>query len=513
VVSNCISVEPVETELGRKRKINQSSCNKDFSCVRGYCPSFVSVIGGSVRKTAVEGADTGDEAAFEGLPDPGPADSAQPFNIYVAGIGGTGVITVGALLGMAAHLEGKGCLLLDVTGLAQKNGPVASHVRIADDPEGLHASRISKGAADLILGCDIVVSAGAEGLSRMSPERTLAVVNSHVAPTADFASTPDLDLSSDVMERAISRACGEGGHFVSATRLATALLGDAIASNLFLLGYAYQLGRLPVSLEALERAVELNGRAVEMNKRAIAWGRLAAHDPEAVEEAARPGLRDSEAVPFTSGLDELVANRIELLTDYQSRAWADRYRDLVERTRAREDAVTAGGTRLAEAVARYYAKLMAYKDEYEVARLYTNGNFLRQLEAEFEGDYKIQLHLAPQLLFPKDPETGRAIKVSVGPWALKAFSWLARLRFLRGTVFDPFGWMAHRQLERRLIVEYEKTVTEMLDGLNAENLDLAVQIASLPEGIRGFFDVKETHLAEVNPKRKELLAAFRMRAS
>jgi indolepyruvate ferredoxin oxidoreductase len=509
VQSNCISIEPVETEFGRKRKINQSSCNKDYSCVKGYCPSFVSVRGGRLRKISNDAVDTGDGALFAQLPDPGPADASRPFNIYVAGIGGTGVITVGALLGMAAHLEGRGCLLLDVTGLAQKNGPVASHVRIADDPDSLHATRISRGAADLLLGCDIVVAAGAEGLSRMSPERSWAVVNSHVAPTSDFASSPDLDLSSRGMEEAIGRAAGEGARFVEATRLATALLGDAIAANLFLLGYAYQLGRVPVSLDALERAIELNGRAVEMNKQALAWGRLAAHDAEAVEKLARPALRDSEASPPLETLEALVEHRAGFLTRYQSASWARRYRALVQRVVARERECDPDSDRLAKAVARYLAKLMSYKDEYEVARLYTDGDFQRQLEAEFEGDYRISLHLAPQMLFPKDEETGRALKVSVGPWVLTAFRVLAAFRFLRGTPLDPFGYAAHRRLERRLISDYEKTVDELLEGLSKDKLDLAVQIASLPEGIRGFFDVKERHLEDVLEKQAQLLAAFR----
>ena len=301
-------------------------------------------------------------------------------------------------------------------------------------------------------------------------------------------------------------------HFVAATRYATALLGDAIGSNLFLLGYAYQLGRLPVSLAALERAVELNGRSVDMNKRAIAWGRLAVHDLVAVEKAARPGLPTSEGAPKVQTLEELVAHRTRLLTDYQSSAYAARYRELVDRVIAAEEECQPGSTRLGEAVARYYAKLMAYKDEYEVARLYTNGAFRRQLEAEFEGDYKIQLHLAPQILFAKDRDTGRARKVTAGPWVLEAFAWLARLKFLRGTPFDPFGWVPHRKLERQLVADYEKQIGELLDDLNPENLDVAVEIAGLPEGIRGFSEVKEDHLADVRVKEKELLEAFRLRS-
>jgi indolepyruvate ferredoxin oxidoreductase len=414
---------------------------------------------------------------------------------------------------MAAHLEGKGCLLLDVTGLAQKNGPVASHVRIAAAPEDLHASRISKGAADLLLGCDIVVSAGPEGVSKLSPERTVAVVNSHVAPTADFANRPDLDLSSRGMEETIAGASGGHSHVIAATELARALLGDAIAANLFLLGYAYQIGRLPVSLAALERAIELNGRQVEMNKRAVAWGRLAAHDLAAVEKAARPGLRGALEPAPARTLPELVEHRSRLLTDYQSRAYAARYRALVDRVARAESVCVPGSTRLAEAVARYAAKLMAYKDEYEVARLYTNGEFRRQLEAEFEGDYEIHLHLAPQMLFPKDPDTGRALKVKAGSWVLTAFAWLARFKFLRGTPFDPFGRAAHRKLERQLVADYERTVGELLDGLCPDNIDVAVEIASLPEGIRGFFDVKEKHLEDVLEKQAELLEAFRLRGS
>jgi indolepyruvate ferredoxin oxidoreductase len=515
VQSNCISIEPVETEFGRKRRINQSSCNKDYSCVRGYCPSFASIIGGRLRKVAAvapgareKDGETADLLA--GLPDPGAADVSRPFNILVAGIGGTGVVTVGALLGMAAHLEGKGCLLLDVTGLAQKNGPVTSHVRISRSPEDLHATRIAAGAADLLLGCDIVVAAGAEGLSKLSPECTTAVVNSCVAPTSAFATSPDLDLSSRQMEEAISGASGGAAHFVAATRLAYALTGDAIAANLFLLGYAYQLGRLPVGLGALGRAIELNGRAIEMNKNALAWGRLAAHELAAVERAAGPGLRTQARPPADASLEELVARRVEFLTAYQDRAYARLYSELVERVQGTERRISER-SRLAEAVARYYFKLLAYKDEYEVARLWTNGDFLRQLEAEFEGDYRIELHLAPQILFPKDPDTGRAIKLKAGPWVLRAFHLLARFKFLRGTRLDPFGWGRHRRLERQLIRDYETRIAVLLAGLSADNLDLAVEIASLPEGVRGFFDVKERHLQDVRAKESDLLAAFRLR--
>ncbi|TFG92859.1 MAG: indolepyruvate ferredoxin oxidoreductase family protein, partial [Myxococcales bacterium] len=506
VQSNCISIEPIETELGRKRRINQSSCNKDYSCLKGYCPSFVSVLGGRVRRAA-GGVDADLGALLAGVPDPVVADTQRPFDILVGGIGGTGVVTVGALLGMAAHLEGKGSSTLDVTGLAQKNGPVTSHVRIADDPDSLFASRISEGRADLVLGCDIVVCAGADALSKMSKDRTTAVVNTHVAPTSAFASQPDLDFSPRGMQAAISTRAEEP-HFVDATRLATALLGDAIAANLFLLGYALQRGRVPVGLAALHRAIELNGRAVEMNQRALAWGRLAAHDLAAVEAAARPALRASQAGDPARTLEETVERRAEFLVGYQGEKLARRYRALVLRVARRENEAVPGREELSLAVARYYFKLLAYKDEYEVARLYTNGEFTRQLEAEFEGDYRLQIHLAPPWsLNPRDRATGRHRKWTLGAWMFPVLRVLARGRFLRGTPFDPCGWTAHRRLERRLIREYEARVEELLAGLSPDSFDVAVEIARMPEHIRGFDTVKEEQLAQAREKATELLAA------
>jgi indolepyruvate ferredoxin oxidoreductase len=517
-VSNCISIEPIETELGRKRRINQSSCNKDYSCVKGLCPSFVSVIGGRVRKARGEAADSGDDALFADLPAPEPPPLEQPWNVLVTGIGGSGVITVGALLGMAAHLEGKGCSVLDVTGLAQKNGPVTSHVRIAAQPSALHATRIATAGADLVLGCDMVVTSSPENLSKLAKGRTTAVVNSQVSPTSDFASKPDLDLSGAGLREAIAGAAGEQAcHFVPATHLATALLGDAIFTNPFLMGYAYQRGRLPLSLPALERAIELNGRAVAANRRAFAWGRLAAHDLEAVERAARPALRDSQALEPAETLEDRVARRVAFLTDYQNADYAERYRAFVTNT-AERAAALPGGERLGHAVARYLFKLMARKDEFEVARLYTDGSFQRQLDAEFEGDYRVVVHLAPPRLpildwfvDRREPDTGRTKKIDSGLW-LQAMRVLAKLKFLRDTPADPFGRTPHRRLERRLIDDYRATVEELLSGLTPENLELAVEIASIPEHIRGFESVREQHLESALAKQNELLDAFRRRA-
>ncbi|MFQ5514436.1 MAG: indolepyruvate ferredoxin oxidoreductase family protein [Myxococcota bacterium] len=508
-VSNCISIEPVETELGRKRRINQSSCNKDYSCLEGYCPSFVSVVGGSLRRRELAAADPRSEPPYSDLPEPPVADASRPFNILVAGIGGSGVVTVGALLGMAAHLEGKGCSLLDVTGLAQKNGPVTSHVRIAQDPEILHATRIGRGGADLVLGCDLIVASAREVLGCMTAGRTTAVINTHVAPPADFATRPDLDLSAAGLEAAIHAAVGDGAmHRVTATPLAMALLGDAVTANLFLLGYAMQRGRVPVSRASLERAIELNGKAVALNRRALAWGRLAAHDPGAVQRAAARSVPGGEAAPEPRSLEALIRRHREQLTAYQNAALADSYQRLVERVAEQERKLGDGHSGLAEAVARSYHKLLAYKDEYEVARLYSDGEFRRQLAREFEGPYGLRLHLAPQILNPRDPTTGRARKRSFGPWIFGALALLARLRGLRGTRLDPFGWTAHRRMERRLSREYESTVERLLAGLDEANHELAVEIARLPEAIRGFDVVKEAAVAEVRAREAELLASF-----
>ncbi len=517
VQSNCISIEPIETEFGRKRRINQSSCNKDFSCLKGHCPSFVTVEGGKVRVAASEGVST-DDARFAALPEPSPLDLEQPWNVLVTGIGGSGVITVGALLGMAAHLEGKGCSVLDVTGLAQKNGPVTSHVRIAARPESIAATRIAAGSADLVIGCDIVVTTSADSLAKLAASRTAAIVNSHVAPTSEFATNPDLDLSSRHMEDAIrsgARACD----FVAATRLATALCGDAIFTNPFLMGFAYQKGLLPVGRAALERAFALNARAVGANLRAFAWGRLAAHDPSAVEAAARPAVRDSQLAGVADDLDAIVARRVAFLTDYQNARFAEAYRARVERVAALEQKVAPGSTRLASAVARYYFKLLAIKDEFEVARLYTDGSFQRQLEAEFQGDYRLYVHFAPPFSIPvidwlterRDPDTGRMKKWRIpASWFLPLLSVMAKFKFLRSTPLNVFGLTAHRRLEQKLCRDYEATVDRLLESLDPRNLDIAVEIASLPEHVRGFEQVREHHIEKVRAKEQELLAAFRL---
>jgi indolepyruvate ferredoxin oxidoreductase len=506
VKSNCLSVEPLETELGRKRKINQSSCNKDFSCLKGFCPSFVTVEGGRLRKgksSAVQGED------FGPLSEPAAPSLERPYGVLVTGIGGTGVITIGQILGMAAHLEGKGVSVLDMSGLAQKYGAVMSHVQIAARPGETHATRLDTGGANLVLGCDLVVSASTEAIAKMAPARTRAVINATVTPTAEFVKNPNWQLPGSDLQGDI-REAAQDAHFVAATELASALMGDAIATNMFILGYAYQKGWVPVAGESLERAIELNGVAVEFNKKSFVWGRRAAADLEKVRRIATP----ADVIPieqhFSRNLDELIERRVELLTAYQSAAYAARYRALVERVRQAEHD-QAGSSKLTEAVARNYAKLLAYKDEYEVARLYADGDFRKKIESMFEGDYKMVFHLAPPLLARKDPTTGEPRKMQFGPWMMPLFKILASMRRLRGSALDVFGYTEERRTERALIAEYEQTVERLLAGLTRDNHVLAVQVAAIPEEIRGFGHIKARTLEPARKKRDELLKQFESR--
>jgi indolepyruvate ferredoxin oxidoreductase len=506
--SNCVSVKPLETELGRKRQIDQSNCNKDFSCVNGFCPSFVSVHGGAVRKARRSELKVVQEDPFAALPMPTLRPLSEAYGILVTGIGGTGVITVGALIGMAAHLEGKGCTVLDFTGLAQKNGAVMSHVRLAPKPEDLHAVRIAAGGANLVLGCDMVVAASPAALSRIEQGVTKAVINGYMQPVAAFVLNGDMDLGADAMMKSIRDAAGEeASTFVDGTGLATAILGDSIATNLFMLGYAWQKGLVPLSLEALMRAIELNGVAVDSSKRTFDWGRLAAHNLAAVQAAAKPTLRVEKQVART--LSEIVAKRVELLTAYQDKAYAERYRAFVDKVAAAEKDKARGRSGLAEAVAKSLYKLMAYKDEYEVGRLYSDGDFLKKLGAQFEGDYKLSFHLAPPLFADRDPTTGELKKREYGGWVMPMFRVLAAMKHLRGGKFDVFGYTAERRMERRLIGEYQATVETLLATLDQNNHALALQIAALPETMRGFGHVKEKNVKTVKEREASLLAAYR----
>ena len=507
VQSNCVSLLPVETEFGRKRQIDQSSCNKDLSCVRGFCPSFVTIEGGKLRKPKPA---VTKEADFGALPDPVQPALDRPWNILVNGVGGTGVVTIGALMGMAAHLEGKGVSVLDMTGLAQKGGAVMSHVRIAASAEDIQSVRIAAGAADLVIGADFVTSGGSDTLARAAIGRTRMVINENRAMPSDFTRQPDLSFPAAALRRSIEAASGpEGVDFLDATGIATSLLGDSIATNLFLLGYAVQKGWVPLGVEALERAIELNGVAIDFNKRAFLWGRRAAVDLGAVKRAATaPAGATPAHRAMSESLDQAIARRAAYLTAYQNEAWADRYLATVAKVRAVETK-SIGGERLTASVARYLFKLMAYKDEYEVARLHSDAAFLDGIAAQFEGDYKIAYNLAPPLLAERDPTSGHLLKRRFGPWMRRAFGLLQHLKGLRGTALDPFGYTAERRMERQLITDYAALVDELIAKLSPSTLDLAVSLAEIPERIRGYGHVKERHLAEAKALEAKLLEQLR----
>jgi indolepyruvate ferredoxin oxidoreductase len=504
--SNCLSVVPVETEFGRKRAIDQSTCNKDYACVSGFCPSILTVHGGQLRRgKALQASDK----LFADLPEPVLPSLEKPVGILVAGVGGTGVVTIGALIGMAAHLEGKGVTVLDMTGLAQKGGAVMSHVRLAEKQEQLHAPRLATGEADTLLGCDIVVAVGNDALVKTQPGRTRAIVNTGKAITGDFVRNPDHPFPLATMEAQIREAVGDGqADLLDASRLATLLLGHSIGTNMFMLGYAWQKGRVPLTQDALLRAIELNGVAVDDNKAAFLWGRRAAHDPQTVERLVAEAEPVLPTHVLSQSLDEIVARRRAALTDFQDAAYAQRYEALVERVRAAEKAVQPGSEALSEAVARNYFKLLAYKDEYEVARLYSDPEFERTLASAFEGDYRLRFHLAIPLISRTDPNTGLPKKYAYGGWMRTAMKALAKLKFLRGTAFDPFGRSEERRLERELIGEYEKTVETLLSGLRADNLGTAAEIARLPESIRGFGPIKQRNAAAAQAKRAELMVRY-----
>ncbi|QDM22699.1 indolepyruvate ferredoxin oxidoreductase family protein [Tardiphaga sp. vice154] len=502
VKSNCVSVKPLETELGRKRVIDQSSCNKDFSCTDGFCPSFVTVHGGGLRKPVKAAGDAAGDR-FAALPMPVIKPLLAPYDILMTGIGGTGVVTIGALLGMAAHIEGKGCSVLDFTGLAQKNGGVMSHVRLAPKPEDIAAVRIAAGAADLLLGCDMVVAASPVALSRMEHGVTRAVVNTTLTPTAAFVTDGNIDFEANLIHRVLRKAVGDDGiDFIDASRIATALMGDSIATNLFLLGYVFQKGLLPIGFEALDRAIVLNGGGVQNNQRTFAWGRLAAHDPASVDAFATPA---SAPVVKPLTLPERIESNAKFLAAYQDQAYAQRYRNIVSNISLAERRAVPGSEAMTGAVAGSLFKLMAYKDEYEVARLYTEGSFRAKLERQFEGDYKLQIHLAPPLLSRRDPVTGHLKKRAFGGWVLTAFSVLARLKGLRGTSLDIFGYTAERRMERQLIDRYIADVGQLSGDLDSGNLAIAVELASLPEMVKGYGHVKDLNIAAMDERRRQIM--------
>jgi len=517
VQSNCLSVEPLDTEFGRKRQINQSTCNKDYSCTKGFCPSFVTVEGGQLKKKS-KGIGPS-PYALEALPEPALptlGGAASPvWGIVVAGVGGTGVITIGQLLGVAAHLEGCGIVTQDAGGLAQKGGATWSHVLIGVSQDDIRTTRVSMAAADLVIGCDPIVAVAKETLLRMREGRTRVALNAHATPTAAFVKNGNWQNPSEACVSQITQAVGAAavGAF-SADLAATALLGDSIYTNPMMLGYAWQKGWIPLTQAALMRAIELNAVAVDNNKAAFEWGRRAAHDPQAFERLLNPG--QVVTLVKRSPLDELISRRVEFLTDYQDAAYAARYQAVVARVRRADEADGEVRLALTEAVARYLFKLMAYKDEYEVARLHTDAAFHARIAGMFEGDYKLNYHLAPPLLSKKN-DKGELQKRAFGPGMLTGFRLLARLKGLRGGIFDVFGRSEERRQERALIAEYLDTVEELLAGLaqggtpeaRALRYRLALDLARVPEQIKGFGHVKARNMKAARLAWDGLLAQFR----
>ena len=503
VQSNCLSVEPVETEFGRKRRINQNSCNKDYSCVKGFCPSFVTVEGGQLKKpTKDKRVDVG---ALPPLPEPSLPLTETAFSIVVGGVGGTGVITIGQLLGMAAHLEGKGVVTQDAGGLAQKGGATWSHIQIANRVDAIYTTKVDTAQADLVIACDSIVGANKYTLSVMQLGRTFVALNTHGTPTAAFVKNTEWQFPGANCEAAVRSSVGDAlvGSF-DAEQVAVQMVGDSIYTNPLMLGYCWQQGRVPLSHAALMRAIELNGVQVANNKTAFEWGRRCAVDLAAVQAL----FKAQQVIQFVKkpGLAEMVKQRVEFLTGYQDAAYAARYKAFVDKVQAAEAKV--GGTALSEAVARYLFKLMAYKDEYEVARLHTDKAFTAKIEAMFEGDYKLVHHLAPPLTAKKN-DKGELIKQPFGPWMRSAFGLLAKMKGLRGGALDVFGRSEERKMERALIQQYQDCIDELLQTLSVDNRALAAEIARIPEEIRGYGHVKERHLKAARPKWDALMQRWR----
>lgn len=497
--SNCLSILPLETPLGRKRMIDQSSCNKDFRCIDGFCPSFITVHGGEIRRH--EGIASGPDISQ--LPQPEIQTGSTPYNILLTGVGGTGVVTIAALMGMAAHLEGKGVTVLDQTGLAQKGGAVTSHIRISSEPADLHAVRIAAGEADLVLGFDMVVSAEEEALAKMRVGKTRAIINTHETMPGAFTRQPDILFPGNALAETFAEAIGESASdFIEATQLATDLMTDSIATNLFMVGYAWQKGLIPISEEALLQAIKLNGVAIDANQNAFRWGRKMAHDPEAVRQlAASVREMPTESQPKT--LDEIIQDRKTRLENYQDPALAQQYAEKLSSIRDKTKHLS-NADKLLETIAKNYFKLLAYKDEFEVARLYADASFRTRLSETFAGDYTVRFQLAPSFLRKTLPgEIPR--KINFGPWMEKAFKILAQFKWLRKKSWNPFGFQAERKQERALIKHYKDLLDTHLNQPTEKQAVLLQQLFALPEKIRGFGHIKEQHIEMAKQEEEKLI--------
>ena len=494
IASNCLSVEPLETEFGRKRQINQNTCNKDFSCVDGFCPSFVTIEGGTRRKKTAKFTDQELKEKLKTLPLPVTNSLETPFDLLVTGVGGTGVVTVGALITMAAHLEGKGASVLDFTGFAQKFGPVLSYIRLGANPDMLHQVRIEEGQADALLGCDLVVSSSEQAMKTYASGHTKAVVNAAHMPTGGFTREPDMQLQSGIRIDSLGRAIGTKNlASFDANKASDALMGNSVYANVMMMGMAWQMGLIPLGLDALHKAIELNGVAPDANKQAFAWGRLAAHDPDFVQKQINPQPQ------VIQSLDDIIQTRAAYLTNYQNKAWAMRYLAVIDTVKSKEQ-VLGTDLKFTEACAKSLFKLMSYKDEYEVARLHLDKTFKAKIANQFEGDYEIKYHLAPPTLNGALDARGRPKKKTFSPWMQYGFQILAKLKGLRGGMFDIFGYSDERKIERELIAWFENIVSELSNGLTKDNKDEITKIAELVLKMRGYGPVKEEAVNRIKPE-------------
>jgi indolepyruvate ferredoxin oxidoreductase len=497
-------VIPRETVFGRKRQIDQSACNKDFSCVKGFCPSFVSVIGGELDRSPKSSL----ALAVETLPEPEAVTlgEGEVYNILVTGVGGSGVVTIGALIGMAAHLEGKRFVVHDKLGMAQKFGGVASHIRVAASTTDIHAVRIPAASTHVLIGGDLVVSALPATLALVEPTTARVVLNANQTVTGEFPRNPGFDFRTEALLKRIRGTLSANVEAVEATDLAVALTGDAIGANMFMLGYALQKGWLPVGRASIERAIELNGVAVAANKRALAIGRYGAFDLNALRPVTAPLEHSRETAPETP--DDLIEHRASFLTEYQDEAYAARFRRTIDRVREAETAASGRVGVLTETVAKNLFKLMAYKDEYEVARLHADPQFHAEIRNQMKGAYKLKVYLAPPLFARRDPVTGELRKHEFGPWMMGAMTYLAKLKRLRGTKFDIFGYTAERREERALIQRYEQTLMHIAANLEPHKLDAAVALAGVPDAIRGYGHIKHRNMQRAMKHESELRQAF-----
>jgi len=506
--SGCVSIEPFETALGRKRKINQSSCNRDLSCTNGFCPSFVTLIGAKPKKGEIANIDP---SVFNKIPVQGVAPlSSLGYGVMLAGIGGTGVVTVGSVLAMAAHLDGLQASAYDMTGIAQKNGAVLSHVRFGRSEDGpIPVQSIGVGEAQLVIGFDMVAALSDECFRTMS-DATKFIGNEHLQPTAAFTSSPDERLDFSAIENLISNRTGRNNaYYMNASEIASALCGDAIGTNFFMIGVAYQLGLLPLRKEAISRAIELNGVQVRFNITAFELGRLWAYNKQDIDnimKSRRIVSYDSPKIPVT--IDEVIDDRYRRLVNYQNKTYADRYHSVISKILAIDRKIKGKEHKLTLAAAKTLYRLMAYKDEYEVARLHLDSNFNKTMLNDFEGNIKIRYNLAPPLFARRDKQTGHLIKNSYGSWVVLLFKLLAPLKLLRGSIFDLFGYTAERKMERALIVEYEKILADVADTLKSENYELACALVNAPSEIKGYGHVKEQSIAKVKVELERLTRQY-----